>query len=138
MRFVVGNWEQCRPDAMPVRHEVFIVEQQVPPELELDEFDAVSAHAVAYSEGGEAVATGRLLPDGHIGRVAVLKSWRGRGIGRQIMLALMQQAQRHGLPGVALSAQYHACSFYEALGFQAEGDIYMEAGIEHIDMWLKF
>ena len=138
IRVVVGVWQQCRQDAMPIRHDVFIVEQHVPPELELDEFDAVSTHVVAYLEDGQPVGTGRLLPDGHIGRVAVLKPWRGRGIGRMIMQALMQQARRQGLPGVELSAQYHARSFYEDMGFQAEGDIYMEAGIEHIAMRLAF
>lgn len=138
VRVVAGNWQQCGHDAMPVRHEVFIVEQQVPPELELDEFDAVSTHVVLYSQAGQAVATGRLLPDGHIGRVAVLKPWRGRGLGRKIMLALMQRARQQGLSGVVLSAQHHARSFYEDLGFQAEGGIYMEAGIEHIAMKLTF
>lgn len=138
IRLVVGGWQQCRHDAIPVRHEVFIVEQAVPSNLELDEFDAVSTHVVAYSIANEALGTGRLLPDGHIGRVAVLKAWRGRGIGWQIMQALMQQARRQGLRRVELSAQYHARSFYEDMGFQAEGGIYMEAGIEHIAMRLAF
>lgn len=138
IQVVVGTWQACRHDAMPVRHEVFVIEQQVPPELELDEFDAISTHVVAYSKTNEPVGTGRLLPDGHIGRVAVLKPWRGQGIGRQIMQALMHQARQQQLPGVELSAQYHARSFYEDMGFQAEGDIYMEAGIEHIAMRLAF
>ncbi len=89
------SWGEALPLARPVREAVFVVEQNVPVELEWDEWDATSAHAVARAEGGEAVGTGRLLPaspDGgaRLGRMAVLASWRGRGVGRAILMALQE------------------------------------------------
>ena len=80
---------------------------------------------------GRAVATGRLLPDGHIGRMAVLKASRGQGIGKALLRALVEAARRRGDREVALSAQVHAVGFYRAEGFQSEGPVYEEAGIAH-------
>jgi predicted GNAT family N-acyltransferase len=134
----VGSWSDCRGQAMPIRHQVFVVEQKVPPELELDDHDAVSTHALVFAGQGQVVGTGRLLPDGHIGRVAVLASWRGKGAGQAVMNALMQHARKQGYPQVELSAQCHAQAFYERLGFKAYGAAYMEAGIEHIAMSCRF
>ncbi len=74
------SWEEARAHASPIRFAVFVEEQGVPREIELDEHDPVSIHVVAFDDQ-QPVATGRLLPDGHIGRMAVLKDWRGRGIG---------------------------------------------------------
>jgi predicted GNAT family N-acyltransferase len=133
-RVLTGNWQQCNQHAKPIRHQVFVLEQKVPPELELDDHDATAVHALVYATGGEAVGTGRLLPDGHIGRVAVLQAWRGQGVGAMIMRALVEHARQQGYPQLELSAQCHARSFYENLGFQAFGDTYQEAGIEHIAM----
>jgi hypothetical protein len=87
-------------------------------------------HALAY-DGTAAVGTGRLLPDAHIGRMAVLKAWRGRGVGSLILDALVEAARRRGERHVALSAQVHALAFYRAHGFEAEGPEYQEAGIAH-------
>jgi predicted GNAT family N-acyltransferase len=128
-RLELLSWEEARAHASPVRFAVFVEEQGVPREIELDEQDAVSLHAVVFVEG-KAVATGRLLPDGHIGRMAVLKAWRNRGIGGLILQALMEAARQHH-SHVALSAQVHAVPFYRAHGFVAEGDEYLEAGIRH-------
>lgn len=130
----IGSWAALRAQAQPIRFQVFVQEQQVPPKLELDEFDAISAHALALDPVGKPVGTGRLLPDGHIGRVAVLPPWRNAGIGARIMRALLNEARRQGLSTVELSAQCHARRFYENLGFTAVGSVYMEAGIEHIAM----
>lgn len=134
VRVVVGDWAVCSEDAGHIRREVFVVEQHVPEALELDELDAVCVHAVAYDEAGSAMGTGRLLPDAHIGRMAVLKPWRGRGVGAQLLLTLMEVAQHRGEREVVLSAQLSAQAFYARYGFQAEGDTYMDAGIEHILM----
>jgi predicted GNAT family N-acyltransferase len=77
------------------------------------------------------VATGRLLPDGHIGRMAVLKQWRARGIGGLMLTRLLERAKERGHSEVALSAQIHAVPFYRAHGFVEEGAEYLEAGIRH-------
>jgi predicted GNAT family N-acyltransferase len=80
----LADWDSLREHARAVRYAVFVVEQRVPVELEWDEMDAVSWHAVAYDAAGNPIGTGRLLPDGHIGRMAVLKSSRGSGVGGAI------------------------------------------------------
>lgn len=129
-RIELMSWEQARADASPIRFAVFCEEQGVPREIELDEQDALSIHAVAY-EGGKPVATGRLLPDGHIGRMAVLKPWRNRGIGALMLHSLIERAKQRGDHEVALSAQVHAVPFYRANGFVEEGAEYLEAGIRH-------
>lgn len=133
LRIEVLPWDKARALAVPIRFNVFVEEQGVPREMELDEADAHSIHAVAFEEG-EPVGTGRLLPDGHIGRMAVLKAWRGRGIGGQILHRLMDQARARGEREVVLSAQVDACAFYRAHGFMEEGPQYLEAGIRHRDM----
>lgn len=130
----VGDWETSKADAMAIRYEVFVQEQHVPIEIELDQEDARSIHAVAYDEHGVAVGTGRLLPDAHIGRMAVRVSHRGRGIGSYLLLALVDAARHRHYPEIVLSAQVHAQAFYKAHDFVAEGAIYMEAGIEHVAM----
>ena len=123
-------WDKARAHASPIRFAVFVEEQGVPREIELDEHDPVSIHVVAF-EGQTPVATGRLLPDGHIGRMAVLKAWRSRGIGGAILTELLEAARQRGDKEVELSAQVHAVPFYLANGFAPEGNEYMEAGIRH-------
>lgn len=136
MTINTGNWEQFGSHAATIRQQVFVVEQKVPADIELDAFDASSVHAVAYDEAGNPVGTGRLLPDGHIGRMAVLKAWRGRGVGSRLLNALIQEARQRRYREVVLSSQKHAMPFYARHGFKAEGASYMEAGIEHIFMRL--
>jgi predicted GNAT family N-acyltransferase len=124
------DWERARGQAAPIRFAVFVEEQGVPFEIELDEYDPVSIHALAF-EGKKAVGTGRLLPDGHIGRMAVLASHRNKGIGAALLKKLMDAAKQRGDAEIALSAQVQAVPFYRAHGFEPEGDEYMEAGIRH-------
>ena len=130
-RIITGDWESVREDAQRVRIEVFVIEQNVPIELEWDEGDEVSIHAIAYDEESQPVATGRLLPDGHIGRMAVIKPLRGCGLGREVLQALLQQARDEGHKDLLLHAQTHALSFYEKQGFIAEGEEFLEADIPH-------
>ena len=130
VRIELLPWDKARALASPIRFEVFVREQRVPPEIELDAMDPLCLHAVGFIEE-KAVATGRLLPDGHIGRMAVLKAWRGRGIGSAILERLIAAARERGDPKIALSAQVQAVEFYLAHGFQAEGEVYEEAGIAH-------
>lgn len=132
-RFVLLPWNEARSHAAPIRFAVFVEEQGVPREIELDESDALSLHALAFDQE-KAVATGRLLPDGHIGRMAVLKGWRGQGIGGAILRQLMAAARARGDREVVLAAQVHAVPFYRAHGFVESGMEYLEAGIRHQDM----
>jgi predicted GNAT family N-acyltransferase len=129
-RIELLDWQRARALASPIRFEVFVREQRVPAEIELDEHDAVSVHALAFV-GEDAIGTGRLLPDGQIGRMAVLKKWRGRGIGGSILKKLIEAAVERGVRQIALSAQVHALEFYRSHGFQPVGDVYQEAGIAH-------
>lgn len=126
----LGAWDELAALVSPVRFRVFVDEQGVPASLELDEFDALACHALALV-GDVPVGTGRLLPDGHIGRMAVLPDWRGRGIGAALLEALMAEAARRGMHRLALSAQTHALGFYARFGFESEGAVYQEAGLPH-------
>jgi predicted GNAT family N-acyltransferase len=134
----LGDWDSLKSGAQAVRHEVFVVEQKVPLALEWDEMDAVCLHAVVLDDEGMAVATGRLLPDGHIGRMAVRKALRGTGIGAMILQALMREAELRGDHAVLLNAQTHAAPFYAQYGFVREGEEFIEAGIPHICMRRDF
>jgi len=134
VRIVLGAWDRLRDDAYLVRYEVFVVEQAVPVEIEVDDDDACSVHAVAYGSGGRPLATGRLLPDGHIGRLAVRKAARGTGLGSEVLKTLIAQGHGDGHRMLVLHAQVHARSFYEAHGFAAQGDEFLEAGIAHVAM----
>ena len=131
VRVEITDWARAEAQVMPVRMAVFVVEQGVPEDIERDAFDAVSRHAIARDEAGAVVATGRLLPDGHIGRMAVAASLRGKGVGGVVLEALVAEAARTGLAKVALNAQVHALAFYRRHGFVEYGDVFMEAGIPH-------
>ena len=133
-RVELMSWEQAQPVAGPLRFAIFVGEQNVPSGIELDDMDEKCMHAVAYDVDNKAIGTGRLLPDGHIGRMAVVKEWRRRGIGAEIMAALMSEARKQGHKQVVLSAQLQAAEFYRELGFVAEGKVYPEAGILHQKM----
>jgi predicted GNAT family N-acyltransferase len=124
-------WDKAQPVAAPLRFAIFVGEQNVPPGIELDEMDEKSLHALAFDDAGKAIGTGRLLPDGRIGRMAVVKEWRRRGVGADLLDALVAEARRRGLREVKLSAQLQAAEFYRAHGFVAEGKVYEEAGILH-------
>jgi predicted GNAT family N-acyltransferase len=130
----LGSWERLASEATPIRHAVFVHEQRVPAEVELDEWDASSLHAIARDARGRPVGTGRLLPDGHIGRMAVLPEARGTGVGTAILRALMGAARERGHADVVLNAQTHAAPFYRRLGFVEEGGVFDDAGIPHIAM----
>lgn len=139
VRFV--NWNSHEAEAVKrIRFTVFVDEQKVPPELELDETDGIAVHVLAENRAGDVCGTGRMFPDveqpsqAKIGRMAVMKAFRGRGCGAAILDALVQEARRRGFKTVALSAQVHAVAFYEHYGFKAEGKVYDDAGIPHKTM----
>lgn len=130
----LGDWQRLRGAATAIRERVFVLEQNVPADLELDEFDAVSLHALARGADGEAIGTARLLPDAHIGRMAVVAGARGRGVGSRLLLALIEAARARGEREVLLNAQTHAIPFYARFGFVAEGEEFDDAGIPHRSM----
>lgn len=116
-----------------VRDTVFIQEQNIDPDIEFDGLDESAVHAIVYS-AGQPVGTGRILNDGHIGRIAILKAFRGQGLGSKIVLSLIDEATREKYPRVYLGSQKHAIDFYTKLGFEPFGDEFMEAGIPHLSM----
>lgn len=130
------RWEDSGPVLAEIRREVFIMEQGVPAELELDDHDATARHFLALAPDGEPIGTARLLPSGRIGRVAVLSSWRGKGIGRVLMTEVLRAACEPGLPRPHLHAQVPTIPFYESLGFVVCGEGFEEAGIAHQPMEL--
>ncbi len=128
--------------ALSVRRQVFIQEQSVPEFIERDEFDHWKPdrrdvlHVVGYM-GAEPVAAGRVVlempgyPHPKIGRIAVLKSLRGQGLGVKVMDCIHDLSAEYGVQVVTLSAQCHALAFYQSLGYRPVGEIYLEADIEH-------
>jgi predicted GNAT family N-acyltransferase len=133
----LGDWTTQRTGAESIRTAVFLIEQSVPVELEWDEMDALSVHAVAWGDMGQPIGTGRLLPDGHIGRMAVLQPMRHTGVGRAMLTALLSEAQTQGLHTVRLNAQVQVQNFYRRFGFVPHGDEFMDAGIPHVQMVLQ-
>ncbi len=129
----VADWHRDNADLRRIREAVFVAEQAVPAELEWDSDDSTAVHFLAQ-EGDYSLGTARLLPDGHIGRVAVLKDWRGMKVGDALMRAAIAEAERRGILQQALSAQVHATAFYERLGFKVVSGEFIEAGIPHVDM----
>ncbi len=134
---VIATTPQQRDDAFAVRIAVFVDEQGIPRSEELDDLDAVAVHCVAYDDEGAPVAAGRLLvEDGYakIGRMAVLASHRGTGLGAAVLDALEREGVGRGIRCFKLSAQLHARGFYDRRGYAAAGDVYDEVGIPHIAM----
>ena len=129
-----ADWRADREILRAIREEVFVREQSVPADLEWDEFDAQSRHVVAMADGVP-VGTGRLLPDGHIGRMAVVREWRKKGVGNALLMALLHEARNRGMSRVLLNAQIQALPFYLRHGFHVEGEEFVEAGIPHRRMW---
>jgi predicted GNAT family N-acyltransferase len=131
------NWNASRNKLRAIRREVFIEEQHVPEELEWDDADERAYHVLATDDEGEPIGTGRLKLDGQIGRMAVAKPWRGRGVGAAILRTLIDLARKEGCSVVRLHAQTHALQFYAKHGFTAVGGEFDEAGIPHRAMELR-
>jgi len=127
----ICRWADAADALRRIRYDVFVVEQRVPEVLEWDEADAESMHALASDAAGVPIGCARLLRDGHIGRVAVARDWRERGVGTALMLHLIDRARARGDAEVIVNAQVAAMPFYERHGFIASGDVFEEAGIAH-------
>lgn len=131
------TWQEAAAPLAEVRRAVFIEEQGVPEALEWDGADEDALHVLATDDEGRPIGTGRALFHGacaHIGRMAVVKPWRGRGVGRAILEALLAEIDRRGLERVFLNAQLHAVPFYEKSGFRREGPEFDDAGMPHVRM----
>lgn len=129
------RWVISQNELTDIRLEVFVREQAVPEEMEIDDEDPSALHFIARDmKSGKAVATARLLSNGQVGRMAVLKPWRSRGVGRQLMKHIIDHAHQTGYGTLFLNAQLYAKGFYEKAGFEAEGTTFMDAGIEHVRM----
>jgi len=137
----LGSWHDFQKLASPLRHEVFVQEQKVPVEMEVDHEDDTALHAVALNRMGMPLATGRLIQHApgvaRIGRMAVKKQMRGSDLGRRVLHALMDAAQHRGDTQVILHAQCSAESFYKRSGFAPHGGVFEDAGIAHIEMARK-
>jgi prolyl oligopeptidase len=133
----VLDWSRAGRSAKEVRLEVFCIEQGIDPALEMDDNDASSLHALARDDNGAVLGTGRLRRDGHIGRMAVRKSARGKGVGRRILDALVEQGRLLGMRQLALDAQLSAVPFYQSAGFEPQGEVFTQVGIEHRSMHLN-
>lgn len=140
IRTLITTDAKEREKAYAIRRKVFIEEQNVPEELELDEYDCHvdTKHVLLVNDEGNAVGTARFRPYGNgileVERVSILPGQRGRGAGRMLMEAIEAEARKVGYNCMKLGAQLHARNFYERLGYQTYGEVYLDAGIEHIDM----
>ena len=130
----IVDWAREADKLRAIRLAVFVVEQNIPEELEWDEFDALCVHAIAEDTRGGPIGCGRLLPDGHIGRMAVISDWRGHGVGAALLVKLIELARARGDARVLLNSQTQAMPFYARFGFVPVVAEYEEAGIPHWTM----
>ncbi|NOU01239.1 MAG: GNAT family N-acetyltransferase [Gallionella sp.] len=131
------TWHDGEPLLKSIRESVFIVEQGVPKELEWDGLDENARHALAISHKGDAIGCGRMLSNGHVGRISVLPQWRKQKVGTAIMEALLAYARNHDYQNVDVDAQTHAMPFYRKFDFVEHGEVFMDAGLPHIKMALR-
>lgn len=135
------DWQADCEALMKIREKVFIQEQNVSLVDEWDDKDETAAHFLVLLENGGAIACARVLSEKdlfHIGRVAVLAEYRHQKIGRQLMQSILLWCKQQKPDfKIYLHAQTSRITFYEYLGFVTKGDVFMDAGIEHVEMWLK-
>lgn len=122
MRIEIMSWAQAEPLAAPIRFAIFMGEKDAGG-VELDERDKDCVHVIAFDDAGKAIGTARLMPDGQIGRMAVVKDWRRRGVGKALLEGLLDEAKKRGFAEVRLSAPVQALEFYREAGFIADGKI---------------
>jgi len=134
IQFITTSWKQSRQELKQIRTSVFIEEQHVPTELEWDEFDEQSIHFLALLNNNP-IATARLKPDGQIGRMAIIKNYRNKGIGTELLKTVLLQAKNYDYNMVYVHAQKQAVNFYKQFNFIHNGTEFMDAGIKHIAMY---
>ena len=131
----VVSWQQAEQDLRAIRTPVFIKEQAVAPDFEWDEIDQVAVHLLA-TQNNKPIACLRIIDYHKIGRMAVLKEFRGNGLGAILLLEAVKICKAHGSKTVHLSAQTHAIGFYEKCGFKVTSAVYQDVHIAHVDMQL--
>ncbi len=127
------QWSDKEQQLRQIRTTVFIEEQKVPEDMEWEVEDKTCVHLLV-TQGAESIATARLLNNGQIGRMAVLKQHRKTGVGAAMLKRLLSIAEAMGLETVFMNAQVEAIGFYEKYGFEVEGDVFDDAGIPHRKM----
>ncbi len=130
------SWQDMEPHLRDIRTKVFIEEQNVPEDLEWEEVDHNAVHLLVKT-AGQYVATARLLNTGQIGRMAVLEPYRLSGIGRAMLVKLLSIAEERNMQRVILNAQVDAMAFYKKQSFKVESDVFDDAGIPHIKMYMR-
>jgi len=139
-KIVQADWHRDKDLLVKIRNQVFIIEQKVPPELELDELDSSAKHFLAYTPSNQAIGSARFLisrnGSAQIGRMAVLKEYRNQGCGLALLQGCLQWARQQQLNEIKLHAQNHAIPFYQKSGFNIRGSEFMDAGIPHHEMVL--
>ena len=133
----IADWQSHQHALIEVRRQVFIDEQGVPEELEIDDLDPACLHVKAVIAEAGIIGTARLLPSAYIGRMCVLKAFRGKGAGGLMLSFLIDTARQNNYDYLKLNAQIGAMSFYQRYGFEADSEIFMEAGIKHRHMTLS-
>lgn len=131
------GWDSHERALSALRRTVFVEEQGVPEDEEWDGADPDCRHFLADDSDGRPIGTARLMPSGQIGRMAVLRQWRGQGLGARLLGLAVDAARAANCPSVFLHAQSHAVGFYERAGFKVTGAPFLEAGIEHREMTLR-
>jgi len=151
IKVIEASWSTHEQILSAIRREVFIIEQKVPEELEWDGLDEKCIHVLAqdlskgYSKTmrHQAIGTGRLVlasqteKVGHIGRMAIRKEYRRKGVGNNILQHLVELANREGIGTLFLNAQVYVVDFYQKAGFSSVGNTFMDAGIPHVKMTFK-
>ena len=130
LQIALLKWQEAEPIAAPIRFAVFIELKQANG-IELDDLDKDCVHAVAYDDNRKPVGTARLLPSGEVGRMAVMKEWRRRGVGEAMLDALTEEARKRGYRSLAICAPLQAAEFYRGQGFVAEGKVQQIEGSLH-------
>ena len=131
------TWASHEAELRLIREQVFIVEQHVPAWVEWDEHDATAIHLLAFDENQQPIACARILDIGRVGRMGVLRPWRGLGVGRALLEKAISILKAKGFKHVRLSAQTHALQFYQRAGFKAVSEAYIDVNIWHVDMQLN-
>jgi len=133
---IEGSWTELQTQLVEIRTQVFIEEQHVPIEIEWDDEDQDAIHLLVIDHQQRPIACARILKKGRVGRMAVLKGYRGAGLGHALLNKAIEICRRLHMPKISISSQTHAIKFYETAGFVVTSEAYIDANIWHKDMTL--